>query len=77
MYLENPEQLVGHRFKHKIKQTKDDVAEWFDGTVKSVDKIPNDKLKTKYLVTYDLDGDEEMFSMPLLIDLKRGDLVLL
>ena len=43
-------------------------------TVKSVDKIPNDKLKTKYLVTYDFDCDKEMFSMPLLTDLKRGDL---
>ena len=52
------------------------MAEWFDGTLKNVDKITNDKLKTKYLVRYDLDRDEER-EMPLLIDLKRGDLVLL
>ena len=35
------------------------MAEWFDGTLKNVDKITNDKLKTKYLVRYDLDRDEE------------------
>ena len=52
------------------------MAEWFDGTLKNVDKITNGKLKTKYLVRYDLDRDEER-EMPLLIDLKRGDLVLL
>ena len=52
------------------------MAEWFYGTLKNVDKITNDKLKTKYLVRYDLDRDEER-EMPLLIDLKRGDLVLL
>ena len=35
------------------------MAEWFDGTLKNVDNITNDKLKTKYLVRYDLDRHEE------------------
>ena len=52
------------------------MAKWFDGTLKNVDNITNDKLKTKYLVRYDLDRNKER-EMPLFIDLKRGDLVLL
>lgn len=76
-YVENPMLLLGRRFKHKIKETADDAPQWFDGTVKRIDKLLDNKLKTRYFVTYDLDGDEELFSMPLLQDLKRGDLVIL
>ena len=35
------------------------MAEWFDGTLKNVENKANDKLKTEYLVRYDLDRDEE------------------
>lgn len=76
-YLKYPQQLVGQRFKHNITETPEDAAQWYDGTVKSVDKQLEDKIKTTYFVTYDVDGDEEFFSMPLLQDLKRGDLVFL
>ena len=69
--------LLGRRFKHNIKETADDAPQWFDGTVKRIDKITDDRLKTRYFVAYDLDGDEELFSMPLLQELKRGDLVIL
>ena len=76
-YVENPMQLVGRRIRHNVKETAEETPQWFDGTVKSIDKIPDDKMKTKYFVSYDLDGDGEHFSMPLLLDLKRGDLVTL
>ena len=49
------------------------------GLVKSIDHdlIPRDKARTKYLDAYDYDGDNEHFCLPLLIDLKCGDLVTL
>ena len=39
--------------------------------------IPRNKLRTFFLVKYDVDGDDEQFRPPLLSDLKRGDLIIL
>ena len=76
-YRNDPLLLVNKRIKHRIKETDDDDPEWYLGTVKAIESMPKDKSKTKFLITYDLDGDEERFSLPLIIDLKRGDLVVL
>ena len=62
---------------HRIKETDEDDPEWYLGTVKAIESMPKDKSRTKYLITYDLDGDDEQFSLPLITDLKRGDLVVL
>ena len=51
---------LGRRFKHNIKETADDVPQWFDGTVKRIDEI-TDRLKTRYFIAYNLDRDEELF----------------
>lgn len=73
--IEDPSILVGKTFKHNIQETNDDTPEWYDGKIIGIDKIPKDKSKTTYLVTYDLDGDDQFFSMPMIVDLRGGKVV--
>ena len=69
-YLDNPENLVGKRIQHRVKEDNICDAEWFDAQVLKVDNILPDRLKTKFDVQYDIDGEDETLSFALLADLK-------
>ena len=49
LFKKNLRLSVGQRFKHN-RETREDAAQWYDGTVKRVDKQHDDN-KTTYFVT--------------------------
>ena len=74
--LRNPEILVGKRIKHKIQESADDIPEWYDGTVLKLEKVIENVIRTPYEMTYDIDGPEERFTFKLIMELKKGNLIM-
>ena len=74
---ENPGKLVGNRIKHKVRKTAEDLPEWFDASVSRIDGPSKNTLKTSYKLTYDIDGEHKKYSVPLLTELKKGNLVVM
>ena len=71
---EEPEVLVGKAIQHLCKV--DDDAEWFRAVVRDLVEIKNDPMNIEYNIIYD-DYPEEVWTFPLLRDLKNGDLIIL
>ena len=71
-YIKNVNLLVGKRIKHKVQETSEEIPEWFDATVIRIDKLSKELIQTRYDIYYDVDGENTIYSFPLLTDLKRG-----
>jgi len=71
--LDAPQSLVDKHILHCCKE--DGIVQWFEAEVLSVYQIKNDPLKTEFTVRYKDTPDDE-WHMPLLCDLKHGDLIL-
>ena len=76
MLCSDPSKLIGRRFQHKIQESADDFAAWYAGTVKGIDSNGQNPIKTMFDLTYDQDGDDEIFTFPLLAHLKKEDVIL-
>jgi len=73
-YIENPNKLVGRNIQHKCVENGSEM--WFNAKVLSVKQVNKDTIKTEYNVQYEEDKDSIWF-FPLLIDLKKGDLMIM
>jgi len=71
--LEKPELLVGKNIRHLLND--DGVENWELGSVLSLEKQNKNVMRTTYSVLYCDDPDVPV-SYPLLIDLKKGDLII-
>lgn len=69
----DPNLLVGKRFKHKCRDPETREISWYPGQVKNI--LSEKGRKTEYTVKYDDDDDE--WRMPLIIDMENGDLILI
>lgn len=58
-YCDNPRLLINSKIRQRIKDTEDDIPEWYLGTVVGTENehIPRNKLRTVFLVKY-VDGDD-------------------
>ena len=76
--LQDPSSLIHKRVKHKIQETKEDIAEWYDATVVTIDQNNlENPIQTKYDMTYDIDGPTKICTFPLLSYLKKGYLIIM
>ena len=66
--------MVGKAIQHLCKVDND--AEWFRAVVRDLVEIKNDPMNIEYNIIYD-DYPEEVWTFPLLRDLKNGDLIIL
>ena len=76
-FRENPLLLVGKRVMHNCIEDGSEQAEWFNATVL---RFPDDVTAgadPEYIIKYDVDEDDVEWTMPLLKDLDKGDLILL
>jgi hypothetical protein len=76
IYIVDQEKLVGMRIKHNCADN-DDAGDWFDAQVLALGKKSDNPLKTEYTVKYDIDDDDTSWQFNLLMDLKKGDLIIL
>ena len=66
-YMTNPRRLLKKKITHQ----------WYDAVVNAIDKKHDDLLKIKYEIHY-VDTDEyELYSMNLLNNMKKWDLIVL
>ena len=76
--LLDPKKLVGKRIKHRVVEESEDDSFWCDGNVLEITEENNDTpAKTQYRIHYDIEPPELTWTFPLLVDLKKGDLVVL
>ena len=76
--LANPSLLVGKKIKHRIQETEDDLAEWYDANIIRIDEEQiSDSIRTTFDIYYDIDGKDQVFTFPLIKDLKRGHLIIM
>ena len=73
--LKDPELLLQKKIKHKTQETPEDIPEWYDGTVISIEQLAKNVLRTKYEITYD--GPNALFYFELINELKKGNLIIL
>ena len=80
-FQDNPLLLVEKRVMHNCIEDGSEQAEWFNATVLHLaEDIPDgaNAIDAEYIIRYDIDEDEdEWTNMPLLKDLKKGDLIVL
>ena len=72
-FLEDPDSLVGKRVTHRCRE-EDGTVEWFSGTVKDICQIKPNVINTEYDLQYD--DFPDVWTFPLLMDLKKGDLII-
>ena len=78
IYLKDPGLLVQKRVKHRVVEEKGEESFWCDGIVQKITKQnAGDSLHTEYQVHYDIEEESKTWKFPLLIDLKKGDLIIL
>lgn len=67
---------VGFTDTLKISQkcSENNTIQWFDAKVISIKTIKADAIKTEYNIRYD-DCPDDIWFFPLLMDLKKGDLL--
>ena len=70
--LEDPTLLLGKRIDHLFNVEKE--KHWYSGTVVSIKKEEENKLKTLYAIDYDLETEIEHYR--LLQDLSKTELIL-
>lgn len=76
-YIMDVNLLVGKKVKHKVQETSEEIPEWFDATVLRIDRLSKELIQTRYDIYYDVDGQDTIYSFPLLTDLKRGNLIIM
>ncbi|VDI41863.1 Hypothetical predicted protein [Mytilus galloprovincialis] len=72
-YVEKPKDLVGKIISQKCSENN--TIQWFDAQVISIKKLKADTVKTEYNIRYD-DCPDDVWFFPLLMDLKKGDLLI-
>ena len=78
IYLNQPELLVGKKIRHCVKEEGSEEILWSLGEVLNINKHNNSNPRlTEYIVHYDLDDPDETYRMPLLLDLEKGDVLIL
>ena len=78
IYLSDPRALIGKSVFHKCVELNEEGKEevdWFHAKVNDIKKKCDDPLKTEYSIEYDIQPGN-IWVFPLLVDLKRGDLVI-
>ena len=75
-FTSDPKLLLGKKIKHTCFDDHN-VAQWYTATVNKIDKLHLEPLKVKYEVHYDETESNELYLMNLLMDLKKGDLIVL
>ena len=75
--IENPSLLIGCKVKLKLKEYKNDEAEWCDAEVIGIHKENEVSRKTVYNVRYFGDNPDDVYHMPLLLDMRKKELVIL
>ena len=75
-YLSNPALLEGKQIQHKVVEQDDSDVFWERGVVLKVVRNNVNTKKTEYEVRYDSEP-EAVWKFPLLIDLEKGDLLVL
>lgn len=73
-YKHSPISMVGKRIHHQCKDDDGDV-EWFAAVVRDMVEEREDTMKIEYNIIYD-DYQDEVWTFPLLRDLKNGDLII-
>ena len=69
---------MGKKIKHRIQETEDDLAEWYDANIIRIDKEQiSDSIRTTFDIYYDTDSKDQVFTFPLIKDLKRGHLIIM
>ena len=76
-FRENPLLLVGKRVMHNCIEDGSEQAEWFNGTVLRFAEDVTAGADPDYITKYDIDEDNDEWTVPLLKDLNKGDLILL
>ena len=76
-FRENPLLLVGKRVMHNCIEDGSEQAEWFNATVLHLAEDVTVGADPEYIIKYDIDEDDDEWTMPLLKDLDKGDLILL
>ena len=76
-FRENPLLLVGKRVMHNCIEDGSEQAEWFNTTVLRLAEDVTVGADPEYIIKYDTDEDDDEWTMPLLKDLDKGDLILL
>lgn len=74
-FQSDPELLVGKTIKHKCFDDNH-IQQWYTATVNLIDTANKDPLKVKYEVHFEQTGEDELYSMNLLKDLQKGDLII-
>ena len=75
-YIDQPLLLVGKKIQHKVREEGHDETFWCKGNVLDVCSINENNIKKSlYFVQYD--GEEEKWEFPLLVDLEKGDLIII
>ena len=74
---ENPLLLVGKRVMHNCIEDGSEQAEWFNATVLRLAEDVTAGVDPEYIIKYDIDEDDDEWTMPLIKDLDKGDLILL
>ena len=79
-FQDNPLLLVEKRVMHNCIEDGSEQAQWFNATVlRLAEDIPDgaNAIDAEYIIKCDIDKDEDEWTMPLLKDLKKGDLIVL
>ena len=79
-FQDNPLLLVEKRVMHNCIEDGSEQAEWFNAIVlRLAEDIPDgaNAIDAEYIIKYNIDEDEDEWTMPLLKDLKKGDLIVL
>ena len=78
-YICEPRSLVGKKILHKCVDKIDDetVVGWYKGDVLDINQAHDDPFKIKYKVVYDVEEEGLEWSFNLLMDIKKGDLIVL
>ena len=76
-FLQYPNDFVGKRIVHKVQETEEDIPEWYDATVKGIETLSKEPIRTVYEISYDIDRLDKTFLFPLLHDLKKDKLIVI
>ena len=77
LFRETPLLLVGKRVMHNCIENGSEMAEWFNATVMRLADNVSVGADPEFIIKYDIDDDDDEWTMPLPKDLDKGDLILL
>ena len=77
-FLKTPKDLIGKKVKHKCYVDVNGKREtlWYDAVVDLIRDSAEIPLKREYYLIYDDDEEDVYWHFPLLMDLKKGDLII-